>query len=193
MTATRVEQRIFRDLLAEDMTLEEAQEAFSDINAWKCKTEGMSYKGRPNRNSWRWQNVNTPRMTVCFCWYRHRNTNGYFVGWRQTVSTKGEVKTDQYVARKSKKALAALLKRTTEALLAKYPPEQKIKVKRPDPELDDRIHYIDGSPGDWMVYLKDGFRDGPYGVHGFHLEDKRSLRKRMRDVQTCYCDDCVPE
>lgn len=58
---------------------------------------------------------------VWFCWTRHRNVAGYFLGWRQVENKKGLIKRDQWIARKVKKRAKAVAERRAAAFRAKYP------------------------------------------------------------------------
>ncbi len=189
--ATRLEQRIWRDLLSEKIELEEAQKALADPQAWKTQEKGIRYMGK-TKLSWRyWRRVKTPRLTIRFCWYVHRNVSGYFLGWRETVDSKGKVTRDQIVARRCKRRLKELMKRKTEALEVKFPPVKRVRKKTTPKALDPRIESIEGSTGDWFVTLKDGYHY--FESHSFYIEDKRSLGKWMKEVETCECEECEGE
>jgi hypothetical protein len=65
-----------------------------------------------------WGKLRTKRMKLAFCWSCHRNTSGYFLGWREIYEKDGQIRRDNYLARKSKKRLSLLQKRRHEALIA---------------------------------------------------------------------------
>lgn len=129
--ATRLEQRIFRDILAEDIPFEEGQKALRDPEAWKTQMRGFK-----NENRYRTDFVQTPRTTVYWVWSLHRNAAGYFVGWKVTRddSTGKETKSE-IIGRRSKKRLAALMQRKAKALKAKFPDQNEISRRK---ELADK-------------------------------------------------------
>jgi hypothetical protein len=65
---------------------------------------------------------------VYFCWTKHRNAAGYFLGWRETYSVpKGKqgrqsIKRDQWIARKAKWRAKEVCERRAARFKAKHQP-----------------------------------------------------------------------
>lgn len=61
--------------------------------------------------------------------------------------------------------------------------------------LDRRIDEIDGHTGEWFVYLKPGYAvldaSTPRAQHCFGEDTKADIRRRMRLVVPCECDECI--
>ena len=51
---------------------------------------------------------------VRFCWSRHRNAAGFFLGWRETWMKNGTVKRDQWLSRRIKARCEDVAKRRYE-------------------------------------------------------------------------------
>jgi hypothetical protein len=125
MTATRLEQRIFRDILAEKIEFEEGQKALADPEAWK-----LQMKGFKNLNRYRTPFVHTPRGIVYWQWTLYRNAAGFFIGNRVVRDKDGKEKQDQFVARRTKRRLVRLMQDKATALEAKYPNQEELAHKK---------------------------------------------------------------
>jgi hypothetical protein len=150
MTASRLEQKIFRAILAEDIEFEEGQKALADPEAWR-----LQLKGFKNDNRWRTEIVETPRGRVYWVWTRHRNAAGYFIGNRVVIDKAGKKTEDEHVARRVKKRLVVLLKNKAARLKAKYPDQAGIarkKAEAAEKERNKKTRLPRFAPKEFVLY-----------------------------------------
>lgn len=125
--ADRFTKTIMMRLLRGKMTQTEASWALNNPEAYKAKEKERSLtkdtvenRGRWPGNYYHWGYLTTPRLRVRYCWAKHRNTAGYFLGWRETFDKNGKLKDrDQIVARKVKWRLKELQRKRNNALITK--------------------------------------------------------------------------
>lgn len=113
-------------LLRGKMTQKEASFALNNPTEYKAQEKAKSLKrDTADGSSWppnyyQWGIVRTPRKKLRYCWAKHRNSAGYFLGWREVLDKSGTLKTrDQFVARKVKWRLKELQRKRTNALIDK--------------------------------------------------------------------------
>jgi hypothetical protein len=126
--ADRFTKMITMRLLRGKMTHDEASRALRDPETYKKNekerslvrdlSDGSTRNWPPNY--YQCGLLKMPRKRVRYCYAKHRNSAGYFLGWRETLDANGSIKSrDQFVARKTKWRLKELQHKRTNALIDK--------------------------------------------------------------------------
>lgn len=105
---SRIEKEIMLKTLNGELSYDAAQKAMTDPAAFKVSPAMPD--GRMVYDAYvYWGKIKTPRMSIGYCWSKHKNIAGYYVAWREHYDSKGKViKRDQWAARKVKKKLKML-------------------------------------------------------------------------------------